>query len=85
MRQLASRFERTFKNLTQSEREFLENTALSIDERYSRVLKEFSEADIEEMEHLRTQLRRELRIRGRELDDFILDEMVRLQLIPDLE
>jgi hypothetical protein len=85
MRQLASKFERTIKNLPQSEREFLENTALSIDERYSRVLKEFSEADIEEMEHLRTQLRRELRIRGRELDDFILDEMVRLHLIPDLE
>jgi hypothetical protein len=82
MRQLASKFERTIKNLPPGERRHLETEGIAIEERYKRVLDKFSPSDIEEIEKLRTQLRRELGMKGGALDDYILDEMDRLRLIP---
>jgi Domain of unknown function (DUF4157) len=82
MRQLASKFERTIKNLPPSDRKFLETEGIDIERRYQRVLDEFSPADIEEIEKLRTQLRRELGMKAGTLDDYILEEMDRLELIP---
>ena len=82
MRQLASKFERMIKNVSPGERKYLSTEEIDAQTRYQSLLQELSSADLEEIDKLRTQLRRELGIRGSELDDYIIDELDRLNLLP---
>jgi uncharacterized protein (UPF0254 family) len=82
VRQLASEFESTVKNLPEGQRKFLSKDKIPVQDRYNEILKKFSAADMERIEQLRTQLRRELNIRGSELDDYIIDHLDKLGLLP---
>jgi hypothetical protein len=84
VRQFVSKLERIIKNLkprTGLLRQ-LKTEGIRVEERYQALLKELSAVEREEMETLRTQLRRELGISGAELDDFVIDELDRLGLLP---
>jgi hypothetical protein len=50
--------------------------------RYESILKDFSAAEKEDLEQLRAQLRRELKIGDSELDDYIIDHLDKLGLLP---
>jgi uncharacterized protein (UPF0254 family) len=82
VRQLASEFESTVKNMPEGQRKFLSKDKIPVQDRYNEILKKFSAADMERIEQLRTQLRRELNIRGSELDDYIIDHLDKLGLLP---
>jgi hypothetical protein len=82
VRQLASKFESIVKNLPENTRKYLSNDKIDVRERFKEILKKFSAADMEDMEKLRTQLRRELDMKGSELDDYIFDDLDRLGLLP---
>jgi hypothetical protein len=84
VRQFISKLERTIKNLSPRSElsRKLRIEGIDLQERYQDLLKELSAVEREELETLRTQLRRELGIKGAELDDFVIDELNRLDLLP---
>jgi hypothetical protein len=68
--------------MPEGQRKFLSKDKIPVQDRYNEILKKFSAADMERIEQLRTQLRRELNIRGSELDDYIIDHLDKLGLLP---
>lgn len=81
--QLKARFERIVKNMNRDRRRYLETEGVPVQDRYRSILQqELSAADLDDIATLRTQLRRELGIKGSELDDLIVDHLDRLKLMP---
>ncbi len=81
--QLKAKFERIVKNMNRGRRAYVGTEGVDVETRYRSIYtNELSPADLEEIETLRTQLRRELGIRGSELDDLIIDHLDRLGLLP---
>ena len=84
VRKLAAKIESTLKNLPEDsgKRRYLSTDGIDPHVRYQSILNDFSAAELEDLEQLRTQLRRELNIRGSELDDYIIDHLDKLGLLP---
>jgi hypothetical protein len=80
--QLKAKIERLVKNMKPGDRTYLETEGIAVQDRYNRVMQQLSAADLEEIDKLRTQLRRELDIKGTELDDAIVDHLDKLGLLP---
>lgn len=82
LEQLKARIERLVKNLSPGKRKYLETEGIDVQKRYDTLMSELSAADLMEIDKLRTQLRRELNIKGTELDDAVVDHLDRLGLMP---
>jgi Domain of unknown function (DUF4157) len=84
VRQLAAKIERSLKNLPENgdKRKYLSTDGIDPHERYQSILKDFSAAEREDLEQLEKQLRRELNIRGSALEDYIIDYLDKLGLLP---
>ena len=85
VRQFVSKLQRIINNLSRRSglSRQLRTEGIDVQQRYQALLQELSAVDREELETLRTQLRRELGIKGSELDDFVMDELGRLDLLPN--
>ena len=84
VRQFVSKLEGTIKNLSaKSDLSYrLKHERVAVQQRYEALLNELSAVERTELQTLRTQLRRELGIGDAELDNFVIDELDRLGLLP---
>jgi hypothetical protein len=84
VRQLASKIESTLKNLPKNsgKRRYLSTDGIDPHVRYESILKDFSAAELEELNQLQNQLRRELNVRESELEAYIIDHLDKLDLVP---
>jgi hypothetical protein len=84
VRQFVSKLEGIIKNLSpKSDLSYrLKHERVPVQERYEALLNELSAVERQEIETLRTQLRKELDISGAELDGFVIGELDRVGLLP---